>query len=351
MQRIDPDSRSDVLKADEVRDDRGDIVKMAPASTIHRSPLTRVPEFQPMMDRIVLIRWPLSRDMEGLLKGVALLSVIGAAVSIAVGVLVSVPAGLAVVAAVYLSSFIWALRRGRTPIDEEAREHYVAAVTRHAICPTCLSDLAACTPDDDGTVRCVGCGSSWRTDRFERVEPYDIPRHTGFDLQRKLTGASHGQLMRKAVRDARGRWVALAEPQSRMIRRRYTDPEHRRRIRNATRRSKRVGRAGRGFLTAVAALVVLVFLIPPGGGTGGGANYTGFSWTLANLPFALLIIFLGRSIAIGRMGVPADRIVNDALHEGLCPSCWSDLRSEHADREREAECPSCGASWSMDEHA
>jgi len=134
-----------------------------------------------------------------------------------------------------------------------------------------------------------------------------------------------------------------------MIRRRHTDPEHRRRIHSATRRSKRVGRAGRGFLAIVAALCALVFLVPMGGAA--GSVGTGLSRMLSTLPIALIMIFFGWSLMAGRLGVPADRIVTDALDEELCPSCWDDLRGAHAERTDEGgtvDCPACGATWSMD---
>ena len=351
MKRLDSILKCDGMRRDEARDDSERIVPMASASEIRSSPLNRVPEIAPLMDRIVPIRWPITRDIEEWYKKTLLLTIAIFAMGGVVFLLFSATPAIVFVAICVFAMFGWSIWQRIAPGDIEMREQYIHATTRFAICPTCLYDLASCEPDDDGLARCPECGSRWRTDRFERTEPFRIPNDSeSWDLNRKITGVAFGQFFRKNTRDAAGRWVTLAEPRSKTVRERIKSDDHRARIRSATRKSCRKGRLARWFLAVIFLLLAFSMLFslrtvvaPP--------------FVVMAIPLTFTYLWVGiffglcaRNLLVGRLGVDPHRIVSDALKAGLCPACWSDLRHAEAGNDPLNDsdiltCRACGARW------
>lgn len=351
MRLLDSILRFDGMRRDEVRDDSGRIVEMASASEIHNSPLNRVPEIAPMMERIVPIRWPLMRNPEAWYKKSLLISIAVFAAGGAVFLLFSATPAIVFIAVCVFAMIVWSMWQRLSPGDLDMREQYVHATTRFAICPTCLYDLASCEPDDEGLVRCPECGSHWRADRFERTEPFRIPDDSeAWDLNRKITGVAFGQFFRKNARDGAGRWVTLAEPRSRIVRQRIKSDEHLSRVRNATRRACRKGRLARWFLAGLCLLSAFGMLLSLRTTIAPPLGLLDVPMVFTYLWIALFFGFSSRNLFIGRLGVDPERIVSHALEEGLCPACWSDLRDADGDKNPgngavELNCRACGARW------
>lgn len=338
----------DGLKRDEVRDDRGNVVKMASLGEINSSPLHRVDEIRPTMEQLVPIRLPHRRDFASHYKRSLLITTACIIPAALIAVFSSFVYGMAFFwVSVLVVTTWWALRLRYRETDAEVRELYVRAVTRATLCPTCLYDLLGAEVDDEGLATCPECGSCWRSDRFVRTDPVHVPDQTsGFEGYRADRPVN--QLMSlKSVRDENGQWFVLMNPRSKRLRKKIQQVDRLERIRRATRRSRKKGWFVRVFLCLILLAYLSTFLPSTGIASAMGSKLGPLRLLV---PFFILLVFLRLIwlVLVGRLGVKPDRIVEDALGEDLCPACWADLKDTAIDTQQLIiKCPACGACWDV----
>jgi len=266
---------------------------------------------------------------------------------VAVYFLISLAMTITVVIVAGIGGFAWSIWQRTKPSDLMMREQYVQAMARSAICPACLYDLLGSAADDEGIATCSECGSHWRADRFERTEPVQIPDESTSSVFGLRTKSYFGQSHRKTYQDTRGQWYTLAEPRSRMVRKRLAGAAHEERVKRANRRSRKKGRFSRWFL----GVLFLMMLIPGlvwAPMTGAGLGFMQFLRVLIRWAVFLAFMVFAWQFARGRMGVKPERIIEDALDEDLCPACWTDLAAAPIDEEAKTiDCHTCGARWSV----
>jgi len=347
---LDPILKVDGLSRDEVRDDRGVIVKMASVRDIAASRLYRVPELRPTIAQLTPIRLPHQRDFSLHIRNSIILALIACVAGVGVYFISSFgPAFITFFGVAFGGGILNALRIRYRETDAEVRTLYVRAVTRATLCPTCLYDLLGLDPDETGMVTCSECGSCWDSDRFERTEPARIPDDDESLASLGEKYSASGRIGAKSAQDETGQWFSLANPRFRSIKKRHTDPEHQTRIRAAAKRSRKSGRVVRA--AAVLGMLLYMAALATSGTPGMLPGLAGMTWGaflqgLVRVIFVLVYVMFAIRLWFGRIGVKPERIIRDALEQGLCPACWADLGDMSADQESQANpCAACGAVW------